>query len=355
MESKFDFSESSEQSKQTVSEKHTWVTRLRHIRQLLHIARDTDYAATLEAVRADIPFRGATAWVLICSIFIASIGLNTNATAVVIGAMLIAPLMGPVLGIGISLAINDLSMLRQALQNFVVMVGLSVATATFYFLIFPLQQESSELLARTQPDIRDVFIAFCGGAALAIARTKKGTIASVIFGVAIATALMPPLCTIGYGVAVANPSYALGALYLFFINATFIAFASFLVVKLLRFPMIQYADSKQRRRTARVVSFIALLVMIPAGITFTHALKENAFRKEVHVFFENHITTLPFGNYLSKSAEIYYIRGERQEIVLNPLGLVDIDAETKLRLREEIKTYDDLEKATLTIVPSVQK
>ena len=354
MESKFDFSESSEQPKKTALDKGTWSTRLRDVRHLLRISSDTDYAASLEAVRADIPFRGATAWVLICSIFIASIGLNTNATAVVIGAMLIAPLMGPVLGIGVSLAINDLSMLRQAVKNFVVMVVLSVATATFYFLIFPLQQESSELLARTQPDIRDVFIAFCGGAALAIARTKKGTIASVIFGVAIATALMPPLCTIGYGIAVAKPSYALGALYLFFINATFIAFASFIVIKLLRFPMIQYADSKQRRRTARFVSFIALLVMIPAGITFTRALNENAFRKEAHSFLEDHITQLPFGEYLSESAEIYYIRGERLEIVLNPLGLVDIDAETKLKLQEEIKTYDDLEKATLTIVPSVR-
>jgi uncharacterized hydrophobic protein (TIGR00271 family) len=355
MESKFDFSESSEQPKKPTTSKTSWVAQLRYVRQLLHIARDTDYAATLEAVRADIPFRGATAWVLICSIFIASIGLNTNATAVVIGAMLIAPLMGPVLGVGVSLAINDLTMLKQAIQNFVVMVVLSVATATLYFLIFPLQQESSELLARTQPDIRDVFIAFCGGAALAIARTKKGTIASVIFGVAIATALMPPLCTIGYGLAVANPSYALGALYLFFINATFIAFASFLVIKLLRFPMIQYADSKQRRRTVRLASFIALMVMIPAGITFTRALKENAFRKEANVFLEDHITTLPFGSYLSKSAEIYYVRGEQAEIIINPLGLVDIDTETELQLQEKIKTYDNLEKATLTIVPSVRK
>jgi len=354
MESKFNFSESNDQQK-SLKKKGGFVAQLKYLGQLLHIARDTDYAATLEAVRADIPFRGATAWVLICSIFIACIGLNTNATAVVIGAMLIAPLMGPVLATGVSLAINDLTMLKQATQNFIVMVVLSVATATLFFLFFPLQQESSELLARTRPDIRDVFIAFCGGAALAIARTKKGTIASVIFGVAIATALMPPLCTIGYGVAVANPGYALGALYLFFINATFIAFASFLVVKLLRFPMIQYADSKQRRRTARFVSFIALLVMIPAGITFSRALKENTFRKEVNVFLDDHISKLPFGNYLSKSAEIYYIRGERLEIVLNPLGLVDIDSETKIKLQEDIKNYDNLEKATLTIVPSVRE
>jgi uncharacterized hydrophobic protein (TIGR00271 family) len=354
MESKFDFSEPNEQPKKTASTNHSWADRFRYVRALLHIARDTDYAATLEAVRADIPFRGATAWVLICSIFIASIGLNTNASAVVIGAMLIAPLMGPVLGIGVSLAINDLTTLRQAVQNFVVMVALSVATATLYFLIFPLQQESSELLARTQPDIRDVFIAFFGGAALAIARTKKGTIASVIFGVAIATALMPPLCTIGYGVAVANLNYVLGALYLFFINATFIAFASFLVIKILRFPMIQYADSKQRRRTARFVSFAALLVMIPAGVTFTAALKENAFRKAANTFLEQHISTLPFGDYLSESAKIHYIRGERAEIIINPLGLVDMDSVTVIKLVDHIKNNDKLQNATLKVVPSVR-
>ena len=119
--------------------------------------------------------------------------------------------------------------------------------------------------------------------------------------------------------------------------------------------MIQYADSKQRRSTARFVSFIALLVMIPAGITFTRALKENKFRKEVNIFLDNHIATLPFGNYLNKSAEIYYIRGERIEIVVNPLGLVDIDSETAIKLQEQIKMYDDLEKATLTIVPSVRQ
>lgn len=354
MESKFDFSESNEQQKPP-AKKSKLVAQLNYLGQLLHITRDTDYAATLEAVRADIPFRGATAWVLICSIFIACIGLNTNATAVVIGAMLIAPLMGPVLATGVSLAINDLTMLKQATQNFIVMVVLSVATATLFFLFFPLQQESSELLARTRPDIRDVFIAFCGGAALAIARTKKGTIASVIFGVAIATALMPPLCTIGYGVAVANPSYALGALYLFFINATFIAFASFLVIKLLRFPMIEYADSHQRRRTARFVSFIALLVMIPAAVTFTRALKENAFRKGANAFLKEQIATLPFGSYLSESAEIHYLRGEKAAIVINPLGLVDIDSLTVLRLQESIKTYDDLNDVMLSVTPSVHR
>ncbi|CAE7939391.1 rfbM, partial [Symbiodinium sp. KB8] len=149
---------------------------------LLEIRSNTDAAATKESIIADIPFKGHTSWILVCSIFIASIGLNANSTAVVIGAMLISPLMGPILGMGMSLAINDIDTLRRSLKNFTVMVTLSVITAFLFFYLFPLRDESSELLARTKPDIRDVLIAFFGGLALVIARAKKGTIASVIFG-----------------------------------------------------------------------------------------------------------------------------------------------------------------------------
>ena len=186
--------------------------------ELLDIRKNTDQEATMEAIIADIPFKGHTSWILICSIFIASVGLNANSTAVVIGAMLISPLMGPILGIGLSLAVNDVDTLRRSLKNFTVMVVLSVLTAYLFFAIFPLRDESSELLARTAPDIRDVLIAFFGGLALVIARAKKGTIASVIFGVAIATALMPPLCTVGFGLAIGNFDYATGAMYLYKYN-----------------------------------------------------------------------------------------------------------------------------------------
>ena len=169
--------------------------------EIFGFKQDTDRDATINAIKADIPFKGATAWILICSIFVASAGLNYNSTAVVIGAMLISPLMGPILGIGMSIAINDIDTLKKSLINFAVMVVLSVLTAYLFFEFFPFKEDSSELLGRTRPDIRDVLIAFFGGLALIIARTKKGTIASVIFGVAIATALMPPLCTVGYGLA----------------------------------------------------------------------------------------------------------------------------------------------------------
>ncbi len=186
--------------------------------ETLDIRKNTDQEAAKEAIVADIPFKGHTAWILVCSIFIASVGLNANSTAVVIGAMLISPLMGPILGIGMSIGVNDLDTLKRSLKNFAIMVVLSVLTAYLFFELFPLRDESSELLARTAPDIRDVLIAFFGGLALVIARAKKGTIASVIFGVAIATALMPPLCTVGFGLAIGNWEYAAGAMYLFTIN-----------------------------------------------------------------------------------------------------------------------------------------
>ena len=278
--------------------------------ELLDFRADTDRDATIEAIKNDVPFKGATAWILICSIFVASIGLNANSTAVVIGAMLISPLMGPILGIGMSIAINDIFTLRKSLINFGVMVILSVFTAFMFFWFFPLREESSELLARTQPDIRDVLIAFFGGLALIIARTKKGTIASVIFGVAIATALMPPLCTVGYGLSealIGNPNglaFAGGAMYLFIINTIFIAIATFLVLKVLRFPMIRYVNSLKRKNTARFASLVALLVMVFPAYTFYKVYKESTFENSAKQFIENELSALPNANYIKKYARL---------------------------------------------------
>ncbi len=291
--------------------------------ELLDIRQNTDQDATREAIVADIPFKGHTSWILICSIFIASVGLNANATAVVIGAMLISPLMGPILGIGLSLAINDIDTLRRSLKNFAVMVILSVLTAYLFFAVFPLRDESSELLARTAPDIRDVLIAFFGGLALVIARAKKGTIASVIFGVAIATALMPPLCTVGFGLAIGNLSYAGGALYLFTINTIFIALATFLVLKLLRFPMVRYANSKRRRLIARVASLVAIAVMIPAGYTFYLVFEESLFKKQAGRFLEETIGNYKFagsGRYLEDFTNVEYNQGTNQLIEVVVMG-----------------------------------
>ena len=189
-------------------------------------------------------------------------------------------------------------------------------TAYLFFALFPLRDESSELLARTAPDIRDVLIAFFGGLALVIARAKKGTIATVIFGVAIATALMPPLCTVGFGLAVKNWEYAYGAMYLFTINTIFIAFATFLVLKLLRFPMVKYANSHKRRFIGRVASLVAIAVMIPAGYTFYKVWEESRFRNDASQFIEETISSYQFsgeGRYLEDFTDIEFNDG------LNPL------------------------------------
>ena len=319
---------------------------------------DTDRETTVEAVKADIPFKGATAWILICSIFVASVGLNANSTAVVIGAMLISPLMGPILGIGLSIAINDIDTLRKSLINFGVMVVLSVLTAFLFFWLFPLREETSELLGRTRPDFRDVLIAFFGGLALIIARTKKGTIASVIFGVAIATALMPPLCTVGYGLAEfikENPNglpFALGALYLFSINTIFIALATFIVVKVLGFPMIRYANSKRRKRIARFASVAALVVMLPAGYTFYQVIKESRFNESAKNFINTELNSLSNANYIKRNATYDYTNGEGGAITITTFGQDVIPESTINVLRGRLQAYNPLKNATFDVIQS---
>ncbi|MBL4904505.1 MAG: DUF389 domain-containing protein [Flavobacteriaceae bacterium] len=294
MEEKFDPQDSVEQTKQAVKDeaKGLFQTSKKFLIELLDFRDDTDHEATVEAIKLDIPFKGATAWVLIFAVFIASIGLNANSTAVVIGAMLISPLMGPILGIGMSIAINDIDTLRKSLINLSTMIVLSLLTAFLFFYIFPLSEDNSELLGRVRPDIRDVLIAFFGGLALMVAKTKKGTFASVIFGVAIATALMPPLCTAGYGLAIGNFSYFFGAMYLFTINTIFIALATFLVLKLLNFPMLKYANSAKRKRIAQLASVLAIVAMIPAVFTFITVYKESKMNNQIAKFIKNDVKSV---------------------------------------------------------------
>ncbi|MCP9201584.1 DUF389 domain-containing protein [Gramella sp. GC03-9] len=281
--------------------------------RLLNIKHDTDRESTLIAVQKDISFKGHNAWILIFSIFVASIGLNVSSTAVVIGAMLISPLMGPIVGVGMAIAINDVDTLRRSFINLGIMVGLSVITATIYFFISPVKGVTPELEARTYPTILDVLVAIFGGLALIVAKTKKGTIASVIMGVAIATALMPPLCTVGYGLANGNWQYALGALYLFSINAVFIALSTFVVAKLLGFPLVRYANSRRRRRTAQLASTIAVIVMIPSVILFVMLLREQVFDSKANEFlsetvqFEGSEILKATRDYKTKTIEIYLI------------------------------------------------
>ncbi len=351
-----------QQNKEAVKQdaKGLWQSIKSFLLELLDFRADTDREITIEHIKSDIPFKGATAWILICSIFVASVGLNANSIPVVIGAMLISPLMGPILGIGMSIAINDIFTLKKSFVNFGVMILLSVLTAFLFFWIFPLREESSELLARTEPDIRDVLIAFFGGLALIIARTKKGTIASVIFGVAIATALMPPLCTVGYGLAEAvignerGLGFAGGAMYLFLINTVFIALATFVVLKVLRFPMIRYANSKRRKNIARLTSIVALLVMIFPAITFWKVYKESTFENDAKKFINKELNALPNAGYIKKYAEPKYNDGNASTIDITSFGSDQILEETRRVLQARMQTYSALKNVKLNVNQSTQ-
>ena len=263
-----------------------WENIKAFLSELLDIRKDSDRSETVESVRKDISFQGHNAWILIFSIMVASIGLNANSTAVVIGAMLISPLMGPIVGMGLGTAINDDRMLRRSGMNLLIMVGLSLATASLYFLITPLKELNTELSARTEPNILDVLVAIFGGLALIVAKAKKGTISNAIAGVAIATALMPPLCTAGYGIATAQLSVFGGAIYLFSINAVFIALSTFVVCKFLRFPMVKYANAAKRKRVSRIAGLIGILVLAPSIFFFIKLYQKQKYQIEAYAFVE---------------------------------------------------------------------
>jgi len=269
-----------------------WENIMAFLHDLLDIRQDSDRDETIESVKKDISFQGHNAWILIFSVFVASIGLYADSTAVVIGAMLISPLMGPIVGMGLGTAINDDTMLRRSWTNLLVMVVLSLFTATLYFVIMPtiaFDDMTPELKARTYPTILDVSIAIFGGLALIVAKAKKGTISNAIAGVAIATALMPPLCTAGYGIAILNISVFSGAMYLFCINTVFIALATFLVCKLLRFPMVKYANQAKRKRVSRLASLIGLLVLLPSIYLFYELYKDQVKESAANTFINQYV------------------------------------------------------------------
>lgn len=242
-------------------------------------------ADVIASIKSSSVFRGTNLWLLVFAIFVASIGLNTNSTAVIIGAMLISPLMGPIVGAGLALAINDFALLKKALGNLLVATMIAMAVSTIYFFITPLRDAQSELLARTSPNIYDVLIALFGGLAgiVGVSRKEKS---NVIPGVAIATALMPPLCTAGYGIATAQLQYMLGAFYLYLINCTFICIATFLMVKYLRFKPVQYVDKQQAIRIRSIMSTAVAIMILPAIFFAWQVVQENKFRNKANRFVE---------------------------------------------------------------------
>ena len=258
------------------------------IKELISINHNVDRSETISLIKSDIQFSGTNIWILMCSIIIASIGLINNSTAVIIGAMLISPLMGPIRGIGLALSTNDFKVLIKSLSNFGVMVAVSVFASFLFFLITPLKSETPEILSRTEPQVLDILIAFFGGLAGVISATiknKSGGL-TVVPGVAIATALMPPLCTVGFGIATANWAYFIGAFYLFLLNSVFICLATFMVLRLLKFPLVQFVDPKVERKVKLYVFSVILLLIIPSVFKFSNMIKKSIFEQNAELYVE---------------------------------------------------------------------
>lgn len=231
-------------------------------------------------------FRGTNLWILIFAIFVASLGLNVNSTAVIIGAMLISPLMGPIMAIGLGIGINNVELLRKAVYNFFIATGVALTTSTIFFLISPLNEAHSEILARTSPSIYDVLIALFGGFAGIIATCVKQK-GNVIPGVAIATALMPPLCTAGYGLATLQFAYFFGAFYLFIINTVFIALATFIMVRFLHFPYKQALNAKAEKRANRIMWIVVMITLLPSLYFGYDLVQQNRYSKKANNFINN--------------------------------------------------------------------
>jgi len=262
------------------------------IKKHINLTIDSDDNATISRIEEGIEFKGANVWILAFAIIIASVGLNVNATAVIIGAMLISPLMGPIMGIGLAIGINDNKMLNRSLRNFGIMVIISLLSSTFYFLISPLSDAQSELLARTQPTIYDILIAFFGGLAGIVAHSRKGEKITIVSGVAIATALMPPLCTAGYGLATGQLNFFFGAFYLFFINTFFIALATVIISYYLKLPKRSFIDQKKSKQVKRSVYLFTALVGIPSIFMTINMLQESSFNSNA-IRFVNDLQSNP--------------------------------------------------------------
>ncbi|MCB0663083.1 MAG: TIGR00341 family protein [Saprospiraceae bacterium] len=240
-------------------------------------------ADTIDEIKRSMVFRGTNLWILIFAIMVASVGLNVNSTAVIIGAMLISPLMGPIMGVGLGIGINDFDLILKALKNLGVAVAISIITSALYFAISPLNDAQSELLARTSPTLWDVLIAFFGGLAGIVAGSRKEK-SNAIPGVAIATALMPPLCTAGYAIATAKWNFFFGAMYLFFINGVFISLATYIIVRFLGFKLKEFESPDREKKVKRYILVFVILFIIPSAITAYRVVQQSLFNQRVSNF-----------------------------------------------------------------------
>ncbi len=308
----------------------------------------------IEAITKSVEFKGVNVWVLIFAIFIASIGLNMNSTAVIIGAMLISPLMGPIIGVGLGVGIYDFDLIKKALINLLVMMVISIGSSTIYFLLSPLQEATPELISRTMPSIWDVLIATFGGFAgiTATATKEKG---NVIPGVAIATALMPPLCTVGFGLATRNWYFVGGALYLFFINAVFVSIATLLIVRFLRFHKKEFVDTAREKRVKRYIALIVLITGLPSIYIAYNIVRDTVYTRNIELFVEKEfdfpntqvintkVTTDTAG---SKVLEVFLIGDRIQQQTIDNINNQRDDygiSDVKLLVKQGIKETENID------------
>lgn len=308
----------------------------------LHRSRE-DEDITVDSIRGGVEFKGTNLWVLIFATFIASLGLNVNSTAVIIGAMLISPLMGPIMGVGLSVGINDFELMKRSLKSYFIATLFSVTTATVYFAFTPLDEVQSELLARTSPTIYDVFIALLGGMAgiVALATKDKG---NVIPGVAIATALMPPLCTAGFGLATGNLLYFLGAFYLYFINSVFISLATFIGVRVMRFHRKEFVDKAREKLVRRYIIWIAIGTMCPAVYLTYGIVTETYYQAKANDFINGE---LQFEDTQILSRDISYKSKEIKVVLLGKEV-----SEDKIESARDRLSHYKLDKTSLTVYQS---
>lgn len=314
------------------------------IQNTLNLTNYVDIPAASENIKKNIPFRGPNVYILFVAIIIASVGLNVNSIPVIIGAMLISPLMGPIIGLGLGLGTNDRELVLFSIKNLLIMVGISLLAATLYFILTPLEIDNpTELLARTRPTIYDVFIALFGGLAgvLETARKEKGT---VMAGVAIATALMPPLCTVGYGIANLSLQYTLGALFLFSINCIFIALAAYLMAKFLKFPV---KIVEQHRTRYYILSYgLVLMLMFTSIVTGYQVIRENNFTKIANRFVKKNHTigkTYIYDSQVNvdKKPYIVELRLAGEALSQDTREMLMRDAESYGIMRSQIVIYED--------------
>lgn len=300
-----------------------------------------DEKVIMESIRKGVAFQGANLWILIFAIFVASLGLNVNSTAVIIGAMLISPLMGPIIGMGLAVGINDFDLLKRSIKSFAVATVISVVTATIYFSLTPLNEAQSELLARTSPTIYDVLIALFGGLAGIVALSAKDK-GNVLPGVAIATALMPPLCTAGYGLATGQLIYFLGAFYLYFINSVFISLATFLGTRFLHFSKKQFVDKAREKTVKSYIIGLVIITMCPAFFMTYNIVQSTIYNSNANNFINK---VLNFPNTQVINREIDY-KDKSIRIVL----IGDEVPETQIaHARDQLKSYK-LQNTQLSII-----